>query len=176
MPHAIYSITVHSEPKFLNVKGAQESIPTANVAWARIWKRLRSPGIDSKESIPPAYVSLRAGTSNRVAIPSRQARNWFLGSLKGLQIRALGGRYVKKGLSYKPARLGIDSWAPSKVYKFGLCYLSEFLIVQCAVFLQNYIHKVGLLFIYSTQTCCILYIMLASIRCLHECKYGSTYL
>jgi hypothetical protein len=25
--------------------------------WARICKRLRSPGIDSKESIPPAYVA-----------------------------------------------------------------------------------------------------------------------
>jgi hypothetical protein len=24
------------------------------------------------------------------------------------------------GLSYLPARLGIDSWAPNKVYKFGL--------------------------------------------------------
>jgi hypothetical protein len=25
------------------------------------------------------------------------------------------------GLSYRPARLGIDSWAPEKVYKYGLC-------------------------------------------------------
>jgi hypothetical protein len=30
---------------------------------ARICKRLRSPGIDFKESIPPAYVASRAGTS-----------------------------------------------------------------------------------------------------------------
>jgi hypothetical protein len=30
---------------------------------ARICKRLRSPGIDSKESIPPAYVAWRAGTT-----------------------------------------------------------------------------------------------------------------
>jgi hypothetical protein len=29
---------------------------------ARICKRLRSLGIDSKESIPPAYVAWRAGT------------------------------------------------------------------------------------------------------------------
>ncbi len=29
---------------------------------ARIFKILRSPGIDSKESIPPAYVAWRAGT------------------------------------------------------------------------------------------------------------------
>ncbi len=27
---------------------------------ARIYKRLRSPGIDSEESIPPAYVAWRA--------------------------------------------------------------------------------------------------------------------
>jgi hypothetical protein len=58
---------------------------------ARTCKRLRSPGIDSKESIPPAYLAWRAGTSNGVVIPARQAENRFLGSLKGLQIRALDG-------------------------------------------------------------------------------------
>jgi hypothetical protein len=31
-------------------------------AWARIFKRLWSPGIDSKASIPPVYVAWRAGT------------------------------------------------------------------------------------------------------------------
>jgi hypothetical protein len=31
-------------------------------AKARIFKRLWSPGIDSKELIPPAYVAWRAGT------------------------------------------------------------------------------------------------------------------
>ncbi len=30
--------------------------------WARIFKRLWNPGIDSKEWIPPAYVAWRAGT------------------------------------------------------------------------------------------------------------------
>ncbi len=30
----------------------QEPIPLANVVWARICKRLRNPGIDSKEPIP----------------------------------------------------------------------------------------------------------------------------
>jgi hypothetical protein len=55
---------------------------------ARVCKRLRRPGIDSEDSIPPAYVEWRAGTTNRVIIPTRQARNRFLGSLKGLQIRA----------------------------------------------------------------------------------------
>ncbi len=32
------------------------------VLWGRIFKRLWSPGIDSKEWIPPAYVAWRAGT------------------------------------------------------------------------------------------------------------------
>ncbi len=50
---------------------------------AQICKRLRSPGIDSKESIQAAYVAWRPGTSNRVLVPARQAGNRFLGSLKG---------------------------------------------------------------------------------------------
>ncbi len=58
-------------------------------SWARICKRLRSPGINSEESIPPAYVAWRPGTTNRVIVlPARQAGNRFLGSLKGLRIRA----------------------------------------------------------------------------------------
>ncbi len=35
----------------------------STVIWDGIVKRLRSPGIDSKESIPPAYVAWRAGTT-----------------------------------------------------------------------------------------------------------------
>ncbi len=50
--------------------------------WARICKRLGSPGIDSKELIPPAYVTWRAGMSNTVVVPARQAENRFLGLLK----------------------------------------------------------------------------------------------
>jgi hypothetical protein len=43
-----------------------------------------------QESIPAAYVAWRAaGTLNRVVVPARQAGNRFLGSLKGLQLRAL---------------------------------------------------------------------------------------
>jgi hypothetical protein len=42
----------------------------------------------AQESIPPAYLVWRAGTSNRVVVPARQAGNRFLGSLKGLHIRA----------------------------------------------------------------------------------------
>ncbi len=52
------------------------------VSRARICKRLRRPGIDSKVSIPTAYVAWRAGTSSRVVVPVRQAENRFLGSLK----------------------------------------------------------------------------------------------
>jgi hypothetical protein len=52
------------------------------VSRAGICKRLRSPGIDSKESIPPAYVAWRAGTSNEVVVPALQAGNRFLGSKK----------------------------------------------------------------------------------------------
>jgi hypothetical protein len=58
-------------------------------ARARTCKSLWSPGIDSEESISPAYVACRVGTTNRVVVPARQAGNRFLGSLKGLQIRAL---------------------------------------------------------------------------------------
>ncbi len=46
---------------------------------ARTFKSLRSPGIDSKESISPAYVAWRAGTSNEVFVPAYQAGNQFLG-------------------------------------------------------------------------------------------------
>ncbi len=55
---------------------SKEPIPLANVAWARICKRLRSPGIDS--------VNL-CNRPARLEIDS--------GSLKGLQIRALAGWY-----------------------------------------------------------------------------------
>jgi hypothetical protein len=55
---------------------------------ARICKRLRSPGIDSKESIPPANAAWQAGTTNRVIAQARRAGNRFLDSLKGLQIRS----------------------------------------------------------------------------------------
>jgi hypothetical protein len=43
--------------------------------------------------MPLAYVSWRAGTTYRDVVPVRQDGNRFLGSLKGLQIRALAGRY-----------------------------------------------------------------------------------
>jgi len=43
----------------------------------------------AQESIPSAYVARRAGTKNRVVVLARQAGNRFLGSSSGLQIRAL---------------------------------------------------------------------------------------
>ncbi len=39
----------------------------------------------------------------------------------------LGGPVRKIGLSYWPARLGIDSWAPQMVYKYGLCTIVSML-------------------------------------------------
>jgi hypothetical protein len=58
----------------------------------RFYKRLRSPGIDSKEAIRQPM------KPNRFVLPARQAGNQFLGSLKGLQIRALGSLqyYINK--------------------------------------------------------------------------------
>jgi hypothetical protein len=56
-----------TEPVFVNVYGAQES----------------------KESISPDYVACRASTTNRVVVPASQPENRFMGSIKGLQIRAL---------------------------------------------------------------------------------------
>jgi hypothetical protein len=55
----------------------------------RICARLWSPGIDSEESIPLVYVSWWAGTTSRIVVPARQAGNRFLGTLQGVQIRAL---------------------------------------------------------------------------------------
>ncbi len=54
-----------SEPEFVNLKGAQESIPATYVAW-------------------------RAGTSKRVVVPARKAGNQFLGSLKLKRFTNLG--------------------------------------------------------------------------------------
>jgi hypothetical protein len=50
------------------------------------FKHLWSPGIDSKEWIPPAYVASRAGYDN--PIPTR-----FLAPVDCLKIPALAGRY-----------------------------------------------------------------------------------
>jgi hypothetical protein len=44
-----------------------------HVSCVRIYKRLRSPGIEPKESIPTAYVAWRVGTTNEVIVTTRQA-------------------------------------------------------------------------------------------------------
>jgi hypothetical protein len=81
---------------------------------ARICKRLRSPGIVSKESIPPASLARRAGTSNRVVVLARQAGYRLLGSLKVLQIRALYTTVVEGGESERNNTYrGISSLPPA---------------------------------------------------------------
>ncbi len=62
-----------TEPVFLNVDGAQESIP-------------------------PAYVTWQACTTNKVVVTAHQAGNRFLGYLKGLQIRPLSPISKCRGL------------------------------------------------------------------------------
>jgi hypothetical protein len=42
----------------------------SEIIWARICKRLRSPDIDSKESIPTAYVAWQAGTATLFDVPA----------------------------------------------------------------------------------------------------------
>jgi hypothetical protein len=110
------------------------------VSKAHICKRFRSPGIDFEGSIPPAYVAWRTGSTNRVVelvVPARRAGNRFLGSLQGLQIRALqsymvvcitkrtqinklSGKVRQEGIIYKyktginPQRLQIQKNSDSK--------------------------------------------------------------
>ncbi len=49
----------------------------------------------AQESISPAYIAWRAGTTNRVVVPARQPENRFLGSSKGLQVRALVEKKIR---------------------------------------------------------------------------------
>ncbi len=76
------SVTPHSPPILVKYEARPPE------SRSRICKRLMSPGIDSEELIPTAYIAWRPGTSNRVVLLARQAGYRFLGSLKGLQIRA----------------------------------------------------------------------------------------
>ncbi len=84
-----YSYSVPSPDRLFknSSTGFHSSIRHSGIR-ARICKSLRSPEIDSEESIPPAYVARPAGTTNSVVVRARQAGNRFLGSLKGIQIRA----------------------------------------------------------------------------------------
>jgi hypothetical protein len=85
MTHYLFIWLVEGE----RIGGNNNPLSYPHNSRARICKRLSRPGIDSDGSIPPAYVAWRASTTNRVVVPASQAGNRFLGSLKGLQIRAL---------------------------------------------------------------------------------------
>ncbi len=90
---------------------------------SRICKRLWSPGINSEEPtvcIPPAYAAWQACTTNRFVLPARQAGNRFLGSLKGLQIRA----------QYFP----VDPWISH--LKTTLPFFSSLVFPSWGIFLQ----------------------------------------
>ncbi len=71
---------------------------------ARICKRLRRPGIDSEDSIPPAYVAWRAGTTNRVVLPVPPGWESIPGLLK---------RFTHTGSGRSPyiARVGFTNWS-----------------------------------------------------------------
>jgi hypothetical protein len=88
---------------------------------AHICKRLWSPGIDSEESISPAYGAWRASTTNRAIVPARQAGNRFLGSLKGLQILAQHFLLID----------GIDFHSHSKNYHLPSHSLSQSFFLTC---------------------------------------------
>ncbi len=63
----------------------------------------------AQESLPPAYDAVwRAGTTNRavVVVLARQAGNRFLGSSKGLQIRTQVPQRVGKGICERCAGPG----------------------------------------------------------------------
>jgi hypothetical protein len=120
----------HQSRIFKHLKSPGIDSP-ANVARARTCKRLWRPGIDSEESILSAYVAWRAGTTNRVVVLARQAGNRFLGSLKALQIRALAGWYDTSICPTGPPAELIP-WnrflGSLKVYKLGLraCILNVY--------------------------------------------------
>ncbi len=85
-----------------SLKGQEKNVGTpyrkALESRVRIFKRLWSPGIDSKESIPPAYEARRAGTNN--PIPTR-----FLAPIDCLKIPELVFVVVLRGEKSIP---GID--------------------------------------------------------------------
>jgi hypothetical protein len=101
---------------------------------ARICKRLRRPGIDSEDSTPPAYVTLRADTTYRVVVPARQAGNRWLGSLKGLQIRALCTGTAELVLARPLDKEGVTGLASlslrNKIPPEGTVLMYEFLLYR----------------------------------------------
>jgi hypothetical protein len=80
---------------------------------------LRSPGIDS----PPGGIDSSesiSGLLNRLKIPEPVFVNVYGAQESIPPAYVAGGPLRQIGLSYRPARLGIDSWAPQQVYKYAL--------------------------------------------------------
>jgi hypothetical protein len=92
--------------------------------WARICKRLMSPGIDSKESIPPAYVAGRASRSNRVDWLNRFQGSW---NVYKFGFWCTLGRRKHWGGKYRLRRLYITnpriSWEIHKMMVRGVAFL-----------------------------------------------------
>jgi hypothetical protein len=65
--------------------------------------------------VVPPFVNSRARICNRLWSPGIDTEK----SIPPDYVARRAG--TKIGLSYWPARLGIDSWAPQVVYKYGLC-------------------------------------------------------
>jgi hypothetical protein len=102
---------------------------------ARICKRLRRPGIDSEDSIPPAYLAWRASTTgNRVVVPASQAGNRCLGSLKSLQIRTLCTGTAVLVLARPLDKEGVTGLASlslrNKIHPEGTVLMYEFLMYR----------------------------------------------
>jgi hypothetical protein len=93
LPSSFYQLTqtqtTQTYTNNVDVYPSPTSLPPLREAYSlerghrtRICKRLRRPGIDSEDSLLPAYVAWRAGTTNSVVVPACQAGNRFLGSIK----------------------------------------------------------------------------------------------
>ncbi len=104
------------------------------VSWDGIFKHVRGPGIDSKESMPPAYVAWRAGTTNY--IPAR-----FLVPKDCLKIPALLSQHeycLQSGITVSHATLQKMQHSLESS-PFLLC-ITYFLNVYCTVICFVSIH------------------------------------
>ncbi len=82
-----------------------------------IFKLLRSPGIDSKESIPPAYVAWRVGTTTLFLLE-------FLAPINRSKIPALGVLFLNKTALFQKR----------KKYALLYCNLGEVIRSRCSMF------------------------------------------
>ncbi len=65
------SAVEQAHPETAQAALEQTGLVACSTCRARFCKRLRRPGIDSEDSIPPAYVAWRAGMTNWVVVPAR---------------------------------------------------------------------------------------------------------